>query len=299
MKKCRILVLIGSRSDEGLSAPVLSRLEKDEFFEVSIQNLYPGDFYNSYILMNNLDLSDIDVVLATGDRLEMYAACIECFNKNIPIAHLYAGIVVDGEPTKDEVYRHCISLMSDIQFCESFNAENNLFLLFNVVKKKKDSYIVGITHFDDLLIDESLVPKGKYNLILYNPIKDILKMEWEINEIRKKTKFGEIQNVIIDSNADNWFDNSKDLYYNLAWNDKTWFYKSLPRPQFFGLIKNCNKFISNSSAIHYEAPCFLKPEQIIPIGIREKERTPVDITKIGASDKIIKYLKKWWKKKNE
>lgn len=34
MDKCRVLVIIGCRSDEGLSAPLLKRLENDEFPEL-------------------------------------------------------------------------------------------------------------------------------------------------------------------------------------------------------------------------------------------------------------------------
>jgi hypothetical protein len=66
----------------------------------------------------------------------------------------------------------------------------------------------------------------------------------------------------------------------------------LDRPEFMGLLKNCKLFITNSSAAIYEAPHFLKPRQIIQIGMRNRnrDRGPFET---GASDKIVEVLKKW------
>src|SRR4030042_6324287 len=44
------------------------------------------------------------------------------------------------------------------------------------------------------------------------------------------------------------------------------------RPRFLSLIKNCRKFITNSSCAHYEAPFLINKKQIIQIGLRNAER---------------------------
>ena len=74
---------------------------------------------------------------------------------------------------------------------------------------------------------------------------------------------------------------------------------NVPRPQFLGLLKNCKRFITNSSAAYYEAPAFLLPEQIIIVGDRNKERSSnfYGLTPLieGASNRIIDELERWWK----
>jgi UDP-N-acetylglucosamine 2-epimerase len=70
------------------------------------------------------------------------------------------------------------------------------------------------------------------------------------------------------------------------------YYDNLPRPQFLGLLKNCQRFITNSSCAIYEAPHFLKPEQIIMVGDRNKNR-PRGPFQTGASDRIVSILKEY------
>ena len=73
------------------------------------------------------------------------------------------------------------------------------------------------------------------------------------------------------------------------WGGVDQYYDNLPRPQFLGLLKNCRRFITNSSAAIYEAPHFLKPEQIIMVGDRNRNR-PKGPFKTGASDRIVEIL---------
>lgn len=290
MKKCRVLVPIGSRSDKGLSKPIIKRLQEDDFFDV--HTIILSDYDESFHYTDSVLANTFDIIICTGDRMEMFASSLAAFFRNIPVVHIYAGIVNKGHPTKDEVYRHCISLMSELQFCESFEAENILFNFFNSIGKVPKAHVVGITHLDDLVINETLVPKEKYNLVLYNPIKDKDIMVFEIENIKAAAGIGLYDNIVIGSNPDPWFmkgnleykEASKTKIYlkiMKEYNSKTTYYENLPRPKFLGLLKNCQKFITNSSSALYEAPYFLKPEQIINIGVRNTERTPIDITKTG------------------
>lgn len=302
MEKVRVLVPIGSRSDKGLSKPIIKRLQDDDFFDVHTIEL--SDYDESFHYTDSVLANAFDMIICTGDRMEMFAASLAAFFRNIPIVHVYAGIVNRDHPTKDEIYRHSISLMSELQFCESYEAENILFHFFNSIGKVPNAHVVGITHLDDLEIDETLVPRvGRsiqkwYNLILYNPLtnpKEAKKMRWEIERIKTEAKFGINLNIIIGSNPDGWTDGKRyELEEALGLLDNTTFYKNLPRPQFLGLLKNCQKFITNSSSALYEAPYFLKEDQIINIGVRNTKRTPIDITKTGASSKIVKIIKEWW-----
>jgi len=275
----RILVPIGCRSDEGLSTPVIKRLR--EHFSVVPFPLSPQNFSDSYLLTEmRIKQWSPNLILITGDRVEMCAAAAAAFHNRIKIAHFYAGVVKDPITTFDDVDRHCITLWSDIQFCESKEAAKVAFAL----KMGGHQYVVGISHLDDLEVDESKVPKSVHNgidpinydlsLINYQPLGN---PPFSFNKERHLIQIG--------GNPDGEILKSPQ-------SDE--FYPSLPRPQFLGLLKNCQRFITNSSAAIYEAPHFLKPEQIVMVGDRNKNR-PRGPFQTGASDRIVEILREYLK----
>ena len=279
----RILVPIGCRSDEGLSKPIIKRLKEDPFFDVQTRYWHniAGNFFK--ILQDMKTIFSLyekpDLVFITGDRIEMTVCAFYCFHHHIPIAHYFAGIVNYPLSTFDDINRHCITLWSNIQFCESNKSTTVVQNLFNSIKigSRANFHIVGITHLDDLEIDESLVPEEPYDLILYNPTT--LKEDKNIT-IKQQRK-----HIVIGKNPDPII--FKDIIRSPT-------YENLLRPQFLGLLKNCKRFISNSSSTIYEAPEFLSPHQIVQIGDRNKNRDKGPFEK-GASDKIVKILKEYLK----
>jgi len=201
----------------------------------------------------------------------------------VKIAHVYAGVVNDPITTFDDINRHCISLWADLCFCEDEQSRKLVESLWIKINKltsdhwENHTYNVGITHLDDLEIDESLVPNEPYDLVLYNPVKyDLNGAEFRISEPERKM-------IAIGPNPD---PNPLKEFVEYT-------YDNVPQPQFFGLLKNCERFITNSSAAYYEAPYFLKPEQIILIGNRNKNRSTPKTLETGASDKIVKILKEF------
>lgn len=291
MDKCKILIPQGCRSDFGLSKPIVKRLKEDDFFDVEVYKLArPGNFSNSYYEIESLVFGNCfeslpDLVFCTGDRIEMTAVACASFHHNVPIAHYYAGILNDPLSTLDDVNRHCISLWSDVQFVESKFCALNLENLFDAIGKRSNCFTVGITHMEDLEIDISLVPNEEYDLVLYNPTT--LRKDYNALYIQERKV------IVIGKNPD------PDIF---PCGIRCPTYENLPRPQFLGLLKNCERFITNSSSAIYEAPYFLKKEQIIIIGDRNKNRThfePIKSDKL-ASEKIIDILKQYWRgKQNE
>ena len=307
-----ILIPQGCRSDTGLSDPIIKRLQKEKWCNIKVIQLEPQNFISSYQLTdisckanNYIGIYDQEkprILLATGDRVEMCAAACAAFHNKIPIAHFYAGIVNDPITTFDDIDRHCITLWSDIQFVESGDAfdfvsdEYDKYELgskdglLSLIGKKPNCHIVGISHMDDILVDESLVPLMRgddnphfmvtlpYDLILINR-EPLGKNIFDAHIQKERTV------IQIGGNPDGI--TKKALYI-----DK--YYDNLPRPQFLGLLKNCQRFISNSSAAIYEAPHFLKPEQIIMVGDRNKNR-PRGPFQTGASDRIVEILREYLK----
>lgn len=310
----KILFPIGCRSDRGLVEPIIRRLKKESWCEVWEQPLIPMDFAGSLQIMQ--DFFDMagkpDLVFINADRVEMMAATCAAFLNNVKIAHYQAGVVNDPITTYDDIFRHCMTLMSDIQFCESNEAQDAVYNILLAIRTGQNgefytgSYnpyksieLVGITHLDDLEIDESKVPKvhcksdmggrewnvygiKEYDLVLYNtPTMEDYRQDIATIERLIKDNYS----VLVSGNPDG------EAESQLA--DKVdEFHIDLPRPQFFGLLKNCSRFITNSSSAIYEAPYFLKPEQIIMVGNRNRNRPPVEC-KPGGSNNIVRILKEY------
>lgn len=192
-----------------------------------------------------------DIVIIVGDRREMLFPAFNAFLERKPLIHIYAGIKQNNGITHDDLIRHCITLLSDYQLVESPEAKKVVEELCESVGKAPNVHVVGITHLDDLELDFSKVPDEPYNLILYNPT----------------TK---IKEIFVAPNPDKA-------------------YATLPREQFLGLLSSCKHFISNSSAMIYEAPFFLKDDKIIPIGKRNRNRPKVKLCP-GGTQNILNVL---------
>lgn len=306
MGKCKIVFGRGCRSTYGLSDPIIRRLKEADWCDLYLVDLIAGQYCPTVNLMEDYFIShDCDLFLAMADRIEMCAAVSVAFHYGVKIAHVYAGITNIPLSTLDDINRHCITLWSDITFCEDLQSAKVVYDLWCSIHKNKkyitnfvatkdysredfggtNIYIVGITHMDDLELNTSLVPSEPYDLVLINPT---ITME-EIVEI--ESKFA----IIIEPNPDN----TELQVVNIEKVERYISYETLPRPQYLGLLKNCTRFISNSSDVYYIAPQWLKPEQIILIGERNKNRSTPKKLETGASDKIVKILKEWWEKQND
>lgn len=295
----KVLIPVGCRSDEGLSSPVVKRL-KSKDIQTTTVDLVPGSYSQSYSRTEAriLCTERPDIALIFGDRIEMTAAAAACFNNNVPVAHVYAG-VNNNIATLDDINRHIITAWSDIQFCESKKAAETVYdLLLTIGKDTTNIHIVGITHLDDLEISEDVVPDSPYDLVLYNPVTYGQDLKQTIrNGLLTINQFNGRHMIFIMPNPDAGREHILEFFTTMkntaagAKGEYTW-YPSLPRPQFLGLLKNCGRFLTNSSAAIYEAPHFLKERQIIQIGDRNRGRDKGPF-EIGASDRIVEVLKKW------
>lgn len=303
----KVLIPVGCRSDEGLSAPVVKRL-KSKDIQTTTVDLVPGSYSQSYSRTEAriLCTERPDIALIFGDRIEMTAAAAACFNNNVPIAHVYAG-VNNNIATLDDINRHIITAWSNIQFCESQEAVYRVNAIMTAFGKSiENAHLVGITHLDDLEVSEALVPQEVYDLVLYNPVTYGKDLKQTIRRgMITASGFVTCANgytlgchtVVLMPNPDVGREHIlefQEIMKNSAEgvNGMYTFYPNLPRPEFLGLLKNCQRFITNSSAAIYEAPHFLKERQIIQIGERNRnrDRGPFET---GASDKIVEVLKKW------
>ena len=228
------------------------------------------------------DYKEADYILAVGDRIETFDFVLERFRENKKIIHLWAGEQANWE-THDDVYRTGMTLMSCMQLCTNDKAKARVKKICKSVNKQYVAVTVGNVMLDNFEIDESASPNRKYDLISYNPPSLLSRDEIfeELKQIEKTIKF--IDYIWIEPNGDDHSDIILS-YTNL---------KNLSRSKFLGLLKNCDRFITNSSCQYFEAPFLIKPGQIIPIGKRNSDRESkyADMTIPNASENIMKIFR--------
>lgn len=255
----KIFVASFSRSSDGAIEHLVSKMKE--------KNMWTNDEKQA------------DYILAVGDRTETFDFVLKQFRRNKSIIHLWAGEVSQG--THDEVYRHSMTLMSMMQLCTNPTSQNRTEKLCRAVGKEPNARTVGNVMLDDLSVDESMVPKEPYDLVLYNPPTrlSVKEIEEELNCITSQLGSKFI-----------WIEPNQDMNRHLV--DSHFTHRTIPRKMFIGLLKNCKRFLTNSSCQYYEAPSFLKPSQIIPIGKRNfsRESKFSNMTIGGATNKIIKIL---------
>lgn len=294
------MVFYSNRAEKGLLTPVIKRMRESQKITPIVVDLMsipikPKDYGTTYRhTYRMLGDEKPDLVLCCFDRSEMVFIALAAFHLHIPAAQIHAGDL-SQEGTWDDMNRHVISLYADIHFCEGAPSYlRTIKLLETVGRSTKHIYEVGSTAFDDLEIDESLSPKEPYDLVLYNPCTR--KPEVTAQEFLKIVNMMNKHVVWIEPNGD---PGSEQITYAIL-DLKAHppfpldFFRTVPRSQFFGLMKNCDRAIGNSSAFFLELPFFNKRH--IHIGIRNKNRETVQ-PRIGGSDRIVKIITRFLSEK--
>jgi UDP-N-acetylglucosamine 2-epimerase (non-hydrolysing)/GDP/UDP-N,N'-diacetylbacillosamine 2-epimerase (hydrolysing) len=267
--------------------PLIDRLEAHPDFELDLFSLDPAADFNVNRSLAYIHLVDErpDAVIVPCDRFESLAGALGAFSVGIPLIHFHAGDT--GTVSRDEVYRHIISLLADVHLCNGPTARETVCDLLEAVGRTTlHVYDVGSTAMDDVEIDVSRVPGcHPYDLVLYHPpTYDPELINRELDEIE----------ILLDPGVHvKWCypnrDPGSDIIVKRINSLDVDSYTELPRPQFLGLMKHCSRYIGNSSSMIYEAPMWLREDQIIHIGNRNRNRS-YDEMRPGGTDQIIKVL---------
>ncbi|WP_417857478.1 UDP-N-acetylglucosamine 2-epimerase [Xanthomarina gelatinilytica] len=179
----KIGVLTSSRADYGIYKQLLSKLSKDDRFELVIivfgmhllkehgntfkviekdnfgvihkvsgmpnkdSEMEIAKGYGNLIInfSEYWSKNNFDCVLALGDRFEMSAAVQAAIAFNLKIAHLHGGETTLG--AIDNIYRHQITLVSKIHFVSSDIFANRV---SDLIESKENIYNVGSLSIDGL-----------------------------------------------------------------------------------------------------------------------------------------------------
>jgi GDP/UDP-N,N'-diacetylbacillosamine 2-epimerase (hydrolysing) len=181
----RITILTSSRADYGIYLPLLKKLQKDPFFELSIIAFgthlsHEHGYTINTILQDGFDAAHriitvpkgdsprliaesmavttgefaavweseapkTDLIMCLGDRYEMFAAVASSVPFNIPAAHIHGGETTLG--AIDNSFRHSITAMSKYHFVST---ERNAMRVAGITGSKSNIHTVGAMSLDNL-----------------------------------------------------------------------------------------------------------------------------------------------------
>lgn len=244
---------------------------------------------------------DINVIL--GDRDEMLASAISAYHMNIPNAHIHGG---DRSGGIDEYTRHAITKMSNIHFSPSKKSKQRI---LRMGENPKYVFFTGSPAVDEVKnnkITDKKILESKYGfkfsgnelLLVYHPVTtQIENTKNQITNLLKVIQMVNIPTIAITPNSDagNYI-----IFKHLEEFSKSHssfkLFKSFPRSDYLGMLKNCKVLIGNSSSGIIEASYFKIP--VVNIGIRQKNREKgsnvldaEDGSVVSIHTKLVKALK--------
>lgn len=282
----KILIVIGSRADEGILRIVGKAIEESGE-DVTYLGLQGRDCAEAHDL-SRLIYEDVepDLILLLGDRFEILAAAIEAHLARIPIAHIGGGDVSEG--SYDDAMRDCITRMSSIHFTTSTQSEVRVQYLMG----QRNVHMVGSPGVDFIMHGKWKAPRpyiDPYVVVSYQTETSDGTNEFE--SIIASLPSGKIP-IFIMPNPDRGSEAIRERInqFYLGSHLSAGIYEAVPHLEFLNLLYHCDEFIGNSSAIYYEAPFLgVKTREI---GKRQRGRV-IPFGDGQASKRIVSVLKEW------
>lgn len=279
----KVLVVTGSRADEGMLAWPLKILREDTAFDVRLANIHGCSVTAAFAHIEGLLRKDRpDIMLVLGDRFEIMAACFAAHLQRVPIAHIGGGDVTEG--SYDNEMRDAISRMASIHLVTSTSAMARLshhgYRNVHLVGSPGIDYIRHADWKHVRPYEEPYIVVS-YQAETQDSVNDIMKVLLSL-DAHKKT-------IFILPNPDLLSEEIANAICQYAVTHKdVVIHKTLPHDKFLNLIAHCDEFVGNSSAMIYEAPELSVKTRMI--GRRQKGRV-IPYGDGNASIRIAKVLK--------
>jgi UDP-N-acetylglucosamine 2-epimerase (hydrolysing) len=306
----KIVFLTGTRADYGKLKSLISKVEGDKIFEVTIFvtgmhmlekfghthiEIEKSGFKGIFKFVNQNSRDDMDQILAKtingfgdyvkefkpdliiihGDRVETLAGAIVGSLNNILTAHIEGGEV---SGTIDEMIRHAVTKLSHIHFCSTNRAKKRLIQLGET---NRSIYVIGSPDIDAMKSENlpalSVVKKhygisfNKYSILLFHPVTtDTENIEHQTRVLCESIIKSKLNYIVIYPNNDNGSELILKEYRMLFKGDRYVIIPSMRFEYFLRLLKSSDFIIGNSSAGIVEATHFGIPT--INLGNRQHNR---------------------------
>jgi len=315
----KIGILTSSRADYGIYLPLLDKLKNDDFFELEIivfgthlskehgytisdikkdnykkiheiKSLIEDDSKKGIVISYGTTVfkfaefwknNKYDLVFSLGDRFEMSAAVQSSIPFGIKLAHIHGGETTLG--AIDNIYRHQITLASDIHFVTTTKNKLKVKSLKGNIKKIYNVGSLSLNNIDkfqpiDKLIffNNFKIPNAPFVLVTFHPetvsvnnnLSYVKEIKSALFSLSKK-----INIIITMPNADTlgslYRKELKDLKIK---NPNTIFLiENFGKINYFNAMHYAEILIGNTSSGIIEAASFKK--YVINVGDRQKGRT--------------------------
>jgi GDP/UDP-N,N'-diacetylbacillosamine 2-epimerase (hydrolysing) len=220
-----------------------------------------------------------DMLIALGDRYEMFAAVASTVAFNIPVAHIHGGETTLG--AIDNAFRHSITSMAKYHFtsCEEYKSR-----VIEIKGSNQGVYNVGALSIDTLSSMEFLTIREFYEkhkidlnkptiLFTFHPetVSYQKNEEYVITLIEALKELKEYQVVITMPNSDTMGNIIRDnLKSFINDNRNTFGIESFGSKSYLSCMKYCSFMLGNTSSGFVEASWF--PKTVINVGERQKGR---------------------------
>lgn len=317
----KIAILTSSRSDYSICLPLIKEIKKDGFFELSIiafgthlsdqhgftiQKILDDGFSVAHRVKTMpiddtpaaivesmgrtmIAFADIwrnnqfDLVIALGDRYEMFSATASCVPFSLPVAHIHGGETTLG--AFDDVFRHSITQIATYHFT---SAEKYKERVIELKGSSNNVYDVGALSIDNLCSIRLLTVmkfKERFSidlsipsiLVTFHPeTVNFLLNEQHVTELIDALQ--EIKNyqlIITMPNADTMGNMIREkLNEFIAETPNAVGIESFGTVGYLTCMKYCSMLLGNTSSGFIEASFF--PKYVINIGERQTGRIVSD-----------------------
>jgi len=332
-RRRRIAIATTSRADFGIYQPVLAELARSDVLDIGLiaggshlmqehgatftqllESGYPvwgkapldfqsGGLGVARMMAQSLDgfaaaIAEArpDILLAIGDRYEMFAAVAAASPMTIPVAHIHGG--EESEGAVDNLYRHAMSKLSHVHFCATPLSRRRL---IQMGEAPEDVHVTGAPALDGIadlpfldraeLVGRFGFPEGDYVLTTYHP-----------ETLRPDATYADFEALLAAleacglgvafsrPNADAAGDAfNRRLEQAVAANPRFRICDNLGRVGYFSAMRHASVMVGNSSSGIIEAASFRLP--VVNVGGRQdgRERSanlvdvPADTAAIGKA----------------
>ena len=313
----KIAILTSSRADYSIYLPLLKVLKSDPFFELQIiafgthlsvkfgetVNQITDDGFDITFKVDSLPDSDspsdisvamgktftnfssvwkdhqFDLVIALGDRYEMFAACTSSIPFGVKIAHIHGGETTKG--AIDDIFRNSLSLMSTYHFTTTDKYKSRVIELLGEDNNVFNVGALSVDNLSSLKLLSILEIKEKFGIDLSMP-SILITFHPETVEFEKNREYiGELisalkeisdyQFVITMPNADTMGNMVRqELSYFISGCSHAYGIESFGTLGYLSSMKHCSMMLGNTSSGFVEAAFFNK--YVINIGERQRGR---------------------------
>ncbi|MBN1183232.1 MAG: UDP-N-acetylglucosamine 2-epimerase (hydrolyzing) [Bacteroidales bacterium] len=339
-ERLKVGVLTSSRADYSIYFPLLKKMSADHFFDLEIlvfgthmmqkfghtvDAIYqdgfniveiaetmsegdsPSDISNAmsrtlHAFSSCFEKNDYHLIIAIGDRYEMFAAVAASVPFNIPVAHIAGGETTLG--AIDNGFRHSITSFSSIHFASTDVYRNRI---REITAADRHIYNVGSLSIDNLK-KLKLLDVHEFNdrfginmsaptiLFTFHPeTVDYINNKTYIKEIIKAIeKLSAYQLLITMPNADTMGLMIREELVNYSTKRQSVYtVESLGTLGYLSAMRHCSFMLGNTSSGFTEAAFF--PKWVINLGDRQKGRiitpnilpTPIESKAIFNSVKLL------------